>query len=39
MTLNRVTGGLGPSVIDGTLNANGYVFIINRDGMLFGPSG
>ena len=36
ITLNRVTGGLGPSVIDGTITANGRVFIINRDGMLFG---
>src|SRR5882672_215402 len=34
--LNRVTGGLGPSEIYGTLNANGRVFLINRDGMLFG---
>src|SRR4051812_29647912 len=25
--LNRVTGGLGPSVIDGTLTANGNVFV------------
>ncbi|MCC6888596.1 MAG: S8 family serine peptidase [Hyphomicrobiales bacterium] len=36
ITLNRVTGGLGPSVIDGTITANGRVFIVNRDGMLFG---
>ena len=36
ITLNRVTGGMGPSTIDGTLTANGRVFIINRDGMLFG---
>ena len=35
--LNRVTGGLGPSEIYGTLNANGRVFLINRDGILFGP--
>ncbi|MGH6769953.1 MAG: S8 family serine peptidase [Xanthobacteraceae bacterium] len=34
--LNRVDGGLGPSVINGTLTANGRVFVINRDGMLFG---
>ncbi len=34
--LNRVTGGLGPSEILGTLTANGRVFIINRDGILFG---
>src|SRR5215475_4654521 len=36
VVLNRVTGGLGPSTIDGTLTANGRVFIVNRDGMLFG---
>ena len=36
--LNRVIGGLGPSVILGTLNANGRVFVINRDGVLFGPN-
>src|SRR5215472_5816681 len=36
--LNRVTGGLGPSEILGTLTANGRVFVINRDGILFGPS-
>src|SRR6266850_8027308 len=36
VTLNRVTGGLGPSLIDGTLTANGRIFLINRDGMLFG---
>ena len=37
IALNRVTGGLGPSEIIGTLTANGRVFIINRDGILFGP--
>src|SRR5215470_910825 len=36
VVLNRVTGGLGPSMIDGMLTANGKVFIVNRDGMLFG---
>ena len=36
--LNRVTGGLGPSMIFGTIDANGHVFIINRDGILFGPN-
>lgn len=35
ITLNRVMGG-GPSSIDGTINANGRVFIINRDGVVFG---
>src|SRR5215213_6809566 len=34
--LNRVTGGLGPSNIDGTLTANGKVFLVNRDGMRLG---
>src|SRR4030088_1507447 len=38
VALNRVTGGLGPSEIMGTLTANGRVFIINRDGVLFGPN-
>src|SRR5262249_9074232 len=39
VVLNRVTGGLGPSEIYGTLNANGQVFLINRDGVLVGPTG
>src|SRR5256886_4301692 len=38
VVLNRVTGGLGPTEIMGTLTANGRVFVINRDGILFGPS-
>src|SRR5882757_4013222 len=38
IVLNRVTGGLGPSEILGTLTANGRVFVINRDGVLFGPN-
>ncbi len=38
VTLNRVTGGQGPSQIYGTITANGRVFLINRDGILFGPS-
>jgi filamentous hemagglutinin family protein len=38
ITLNRVTGGLGPSMILGTVDANGRVFIINRDGILFGAN-
>jgi filamentous hemagglutinin family protein len=37
IALNRVTGGLGPSEILGTLTANGRVFVINRDGVLFRP--
>jgi filamentous hemagglutinin family protein len=36
--LNRVTGGLGASQILGTLNANGQVFLINPDGVLFGKN-
>src|SRR5947209_3729604 len=38
VVLNRVTGGLGPSEMLGTLTANGRVFVVNRDGILFGPS-
>lgn len=36
--LNRVTGGLGPSGIYGNLSANGRVFLVNPDGILFGPN-
>lgn len=36
VVLNRVTGGLGPSEIIGTLVANGQVYLVNRDGILFG---
>jgi filamentous hemagglutinin family protein len=36
IALNRVIGGLGPSFIDGTLTANGRVFIVNGDGILLG---
>ncbi|MEO1252269.1 MAG: filamentous hemagglutinin N-terminal domain-containing protein [Pseudomonadota bacterium] len=35
--LNRVLGS-GGSVIDGDLTANGNVFIINSDGVMFGPN-
>ncbi len=35
VTLNRVTGHES-SVIDGALNANGQVFILNSNGVLFG---
>jgi filamentous hemagglutinin family protein len=38
VALNRVTGGLGPTQIMGTLSANGRVFVVNRDGILFGPN-
>src|SRR5262245_3997002 len=34
--LNRVTGGLGPSQILGTIDANGRVLLVNRDGIIFG---
>ena len=37
IALNRVTGGLGPTQILGSLNANGKVFVVNRDGIIFGP--
>ena len=33
--LNRVTGALGPSQILGTLDANGKVFVVNRDGTVY----
>jgi len=36
IALNRVVGGIGPSEILGSLNANGKVFIVNRDGIIFG---
>ena len=36
VVLNRVTGGLGPSEIIGSLVANGQVYLVNRDGILFG---
>jgi filamentous hemagglutinin family protein len=37
--LDRVTGGLGPSQIFGSLFSNGQVFVVNPDGILIGPSG
>ena len=36
IALNRVIGGLGPSEILGSLDANGKVFVVNRDGIIFG---
>src|SRR6267154_3273428 len=36
--LNLVIGGHGPSFLDGTLTANGHVFIVNGDGVLFGSN-
>src|SRR5205085_228826 len=35
--LNRVVGNQGPSQILGSLDANGKVFVVNRDGIIFGP--
>ena len=37
--LDRVTGGLGPSQIYGSLSSNGQVFLVNPDGILVGPTG
>ncbi|MCA9311185.1 MAG: filamentous hemagglutinin N-terminal domain-containing protein, partial [Phycisphaerales bacterium] len=34
--LNRITGGT-PTSIDGTLAANGIVYIVNPSGVMFGP--
>ena len=36
--LDRVTGNLGASQIFGTLSSNGRVFLVNPDGILFGPN-
>jgi filamentous hemagglutinin family protein len=36
--LNRVTGDLGASQIDGMIKATGGVYVVNPDGILFGPS-
>src|SRR6266852_35528 len=36
IALNRVTGGLGPSQIYGTIEANGRIYLVNPDGILFG---
>lgn len=36
--LNRIYD-LSPSVINGSLTANGKVYLINRNGVFFGPSG
>jgi filamentous hemagglutinin family protein len=39
VVLDRVTGGLRPSTIYGTLTSNGEVFLVNPDGVLIGPTG
>jgi filamentous hemagglutinin family protein len=39
VVLDRVTGGLGPSTLYGTLTSNGEVFLVNPDGVLIGPTG
>ena len=36
ITLNRVTGGHGPSAINGRIDSNGRIIISNRDGIVFG---
>ena len=36
--LNRVTGG-GASQLDGNLNANGQVYLVNRNGVVVGKTG
>src|SRR4051794_22349333 len=36
IALNRIIGKQGPSEILGTLDANGKVFVVNPDGIIFG---
>ena len=38
VVLNRVVGGMGPSEIFGKLDANGKVFMVNRDGISSAPA-
>lgn len=37
IALNRVVGRGGASFIDGALRANGRIYLINQNGILFGP--
>ncbi|MEG0884990.1 MAG: filamentous hemagglutinin N-terminal domain-containing protein, partial [Janthinobacterium sp.] len=37
VALNRVLGA-DPSIIQGALNANGHVFLVNPNGVLFSPT-
>lgn len=37
--LNRVTGGGGASQIDGSLKANGQVYLVNKNGVMVGKTG
>ncbi|MEY3750620.1 MAG: hypothetical protein RLZZ186_1039, partial [Cyanobacteriota bacterium] len=39
LLLARVTGGLGPSQLNGLLQANGGVLLLNPQGVLIGPQG
>ncbi|WP_295763908.1 filamentous haemagglutinin family protein [Undibacterium sp.] len=36
--LNKIEGGISPTVIEGMLNAKGHVYIYNPNGIIFGKS-